>query len=328
MGVIRLGGLQSYIARRLLVILPMLLGVSCLLFTLMQLAPGGPEMVMIGDLQMFSPELVQQIREKFALDKPIYVRYLRWLGNAIQGDFGVSTTGAGGVPSIQLVAERLGATIQLTGGALLLAVVVSIPLGIVSAVKRYQVIDQVTTVLSFIWICMPSFWLGVVSILIFSVLLDWLPASGIAPPGMRDDILLRLKYAILPTVTLAAVQMGRYMRYVRSSMIEVLREDYIRTARAKGLAERAVLYKHALRNSMISVVTIVGLSLRALVGGSVMTETVFAWPGIGRLAFNSIKRRDYNTVMVVTLVVAVVVLVANLVVDVVYAMIDPRIRYE
>jgi len=328
MGVVFLGGLRSYITRRLLAIIPMLLGVSVLLFTLMQLAPGGPEMVMIGDLQMFSPQLVQQVREKFALDKPIYVRYFRWLGNALQGDFGVSTTGAGGIPSIQLVTERLGATIQLTGGALLLAVVVSIPLGVLSAARRYQLIDQIITVISFIWICMPSFWLGVISILVFAVYLGWLPASGIAPPGMRGDLVLRLEHAILPVITLAAVQMGRYMRYMRSSFIEVLREDYIRTARAKGLAERIVLYKHALRNSLISVITVIGLSLRGLVGGSVMTETVFAWPGIGRLAFMSIKRRDYNTVMVVTLVVALVVLLANLAVDLVYALVDPRIRYE
>lgn len=322
-----MNGLRAYIVRRVLAIIPMLLGVSILLFTLMQLAPGGPEMVMIGDLQMFSPELVEQVREKFGLDQPIHIRYLRWLGNALKGDFGVSTTGSGGIPTMQLVSERFVATIQLTGGALLLAIVVSIPLGILSAVRRYQLVDQVCTLISFVWICMPSFWLGVLSILAFAVLLGWLPASGIAPPGMRGDIALRLRHAILPTFTLAAVQMGRYMRFMRSSVIEVLREDYIRTARAKGLSERVVLYKHALRNSLISVITIIGLSIRALVGGSVMIETVFAWPGIGRLAFMSVKRRDYNTVMAVNLVVALVVLVGNLIVDVVYAFVDPRIRY-
>ncbi len=320
--------MTNYIVRRLLAIIPMLIGISILLFVLMNMAPGGPEMVIIGDLERYSPSLVAHIREQFALDQPIHIRYLRWLGNAARGDFGVSTTQAGGVPVMQMIGNRFGATLQLTGGALLLAVIVGVPLGIISAVHRYKLVDQVATVTAFVGICFPGFWLGIMLILLFSVTLGWTPISGLAPSGMRDVLSARLHYAILPTITLAAVQVGRYTRFTRSSILEVLQTDYIRTARAKGLSERVVLFKHALRNGLISVVTIIGLSLPFLVSGSVMIEMVFAWPGLGRLAVMSIQRRDYAVVMGIQMVIAVAVLMANLIVDLVYAMIDPRISYS
>ncbi len=323
-----MSGLSKYVLGRLLAMVPMLIGISLLLFILMNMAPGGPEYVIVGDLERYSPRLVEQIRAEFGLDKPIHVRYGIWLGNALRGNFGVSTTTVGGVPVMELISERFLATIQLTGFSLLLSVIVAIPLGILSAVKRYSTMDKVITFTAFTGICFPTFWLGVMLILLFSVTLGWLPASGIAPHGMRGVLGARLMHSILPVFTLSAVQMGRYLRFTRSSILEVMREDYIRTARAKGLADRAVLFKHALRNAMIQIVTVIGLSLPALVGGSVLVETVFAWPGLGRLAVQAISRRDYMTVMGVQLVIATATLLANIVVDLVYALIDPRISYS
>jgi len=319
---------SSYIIRRFLTIIPMLIAISALLFLLMNMAPGGPEQVMIGDMERYSPRMVEHIREQFALDQPIHIRFAMWLWNAVRGDFGVSTTQAGGVKVFDMIRARLPATLQLNGTALLLSVLVGVPLGIVTAVYRYSLLDKFATVFAFLGICFPTFWLGVMLMLLFGIVLGWLPVSGIAPPGMRGAFWPSVHHAILPSFTLAFVGMGRYTRYTRSSILEVLRHDYIRTARAKGLSERVVLFRHALRNSLISVVTVIGLSLPALVGGSIMVEMVFAWPGMGRLAVMSIQRRDYAVVMGVQLVIATAVLVANLLVDVVYAWIDPRITYS
>lgn len=323
-----MSGLTRYMIARIIAIVPMLIAISMLLFVLMNLAPGGPEMVILGDLERYSPSLVEHVREKFALDQPLHVRYWMWLSNAARGDFGVSTTGAGGVEVMTLITERFGATIQLTGFALFLSVLIGIPLGIVSAVKPYSTTDKVATVGAFVGICFPTFWLGVMLILLFSVGLGWLPTSGIAPPGMRSMFGPRFMHAVLPTFTLAAVQIGRYMRFTRSSIIEVMGEDYIRTARAKGVSEKSVLLKHALRNSMISLITVVGLSLPFLVSGSLMVEMVFAWPGLGRLAIMSINRRDYAVIMGIQLVIAFAVLLANILVDLLYAALDPRISYN
>ena len=320
--------MTAFVVRRILQIPPMLLMISLLLFLLMNAAPGGPEEIIIGDLERYSPAIADHIREQFALDQPIHMRFLSWLGNAVRGDLGVSTTQAGGVPVAELIYERLGATLQLTLAAFILSAVVAIPLGVLSAIRRYSLLDQVSTVTAFVGICFPSFWLGIMLMLIFGIFLDLLPLSGIAGAGLRGDILSRLHHAILPTFTLAFVRIGRILRYTRSSMLEVIQEDYIRTARAKGLSERVVHYKHALRNALISVVTILGLGIPGLFGGSVMIEMVFAWPGMGRLAVSSIQRRDYMVVMGVQLLITLVVLVANFLVDVLYAFIDPRISYS
>jgi len=322
-----MSGLAKYTIRRVLALAPMLLGISLLLFILMNAAPGGPEYVIIGDLGFYSPDLVEQIRQEFGLDKPVLVRYWIWLGNALRGNFGVSTTSVGGVKVLPLITERFLPTVQLTSVSLIAAILLGVPLGIFSAVRRYTALDKVITLVAFTGICIPTFWLGVMLILVFSLVLGWLPPSGMAPAGVESTLAVRLSHLVLPTITMATVQVGRYMRFTRSSILEVLREDYIRTARAKGLSERVVLYKHALRNAMIPIVTIIGFSLPALIGGSVLVETIFAWPGLGRLAVTAITRRDYAIVMAVQLVIACSTLLANILVDVVYAIIDPRITY-
>ncbi|MDP2857383.1 MAG: ABC transporter permease [Bacillota bacterium] len=322
-----MSGLTSYIIRRLIMVVPMLIGISLLLFILMNMAPGGPEYVIIGDLGRYAPDLVESIRKEFGLDKPILVRYWIWLSNAVRGNFGVSTTAVGGVRVMQLVAERLMPTMQLTGMGLVVSVVAGIPLGVFSAVRRYTLADKIVTFAAFTGICFPTFWLGVMLIVVFSLVLGWLPMSGMGPPGVDTDFLQRLPYLVLPTLTTATVSIGRYMRFARSAILEVMGEDYIRTARAKGLTERVVLYKHALRNAMIPLVTMIGMFLRVLVGGSVLVETVFAWPGIGRLAITAISRRDYATVMAVQMVIAVATLLATIIVDFLYAVVDPRITY-
>lgn len=319
--------MAKYTIRRVLALAPMLLGISLLLFILMNAAPGGPEYVIIGDLGFYSPDLVEQIRQEFGLDKPVLVRYWIWLGNALRGNFGVSTTSVGGVKVLPLITERFLPTVQLTSVSLIAAILLGVPLGIFSAVRRYTALDKVITLVAFTGICIPTFWLGVMLILVFSLVLGWLPPSGMAPAGVESTLAVRLSHLVLPTITMATVQVGRYMRFTRSSILEVLREDYIRTARAKGLSERVVLYKHALRNAMIPIVTIIGFSLPALIGGSVLVETIFAWPGLGRLAVTAITRRDYAIVMAVQLVIACSTLLANILVDVVYAIIDPRITY-
>jgi peptide/nickel transport system permease protein len=322
-----MSGLVKYTIRRLLALVPMLLGISLLLFILMNAAPGGPEYVIIGDLQFYSPDLVEYVRREFGLDKPIMVRYWIWLSNALRGNFGVSTTSVGGVKVLPLITERFLPTVQLTGVSLIVAILLGVPLGVFSAVRRYTALDKIITLVAFTGICLPTFWLGVMLILVFSLVLGWLPPSGMAPAGVESTLGVRLSHLVLPTITMATVQVGRYLRFTRSSILEVLGEDYIRTARAKGLSERVVLYKHALRNAMIPIVTIIGFSLPALIGGSVLVETIFAWPGLGRLAVTAITRRDYAIVMAVQLVIACSTLLANILVDVVYAIIDPRITY-
>ncbi len=323
-----MSGLARYTIRRLLALAPMLLGISLLLFLLMNAAPGGPEYVIIGDLGFYSPDLVEHVRQEFGLDKPVMVRYWIWLSNALRGNFGVSTTSVGGVRVLPLITERFLPTVQLTSVSLIVAILLGVPLGIFSAVRRYTALDKIITLVAFTGICIPTFWLGVMLILVFSLVLGWLPPSGMAPAGVESTLAVRLSHLILPTITMATVQVGRYLRFTRSSILEVLREDYIRTARAKGLSERVVLYKHALRNAMIPIVTIIGFSLPALIGGSVLVETIFAWPGLGRLAVTAITRRDYSIVMAVQLVIACSTLLANILVDVVYAIIDPRITYS
>jgi peptide/nickel transport system permease protein len=322
-----MSGLMRFTVRRLLAVIPMLIGISLLLFLLMNMAPGGPEYVVIGDLQRYAPDLVAQIRADFGLDKPIMVRYWLWLLNALKGNFGVSTTTVGGVPVVTLITERFLPTMQLTGLGLLVSIAVGIPLGVFSAVRRYTTADRIITLLAFTGICFPTFWLGVMLIVVFSLLLGWLPSSGMGPPGVDAGFVARLPYMVLPTLTLATVSIGRYMRFTRTAILEVMREDYIRTARAKGLTERVVLYKHALRNAMIPLITIIGMFLRVMVGGSVLVETVFAWPGLGRLAVTAIARRDYATVMAVQLVIASATLLATIFVDILYAVVDPRITY-
>ena len=319
-----MAGLRSYLLRRLGFAALMLVGVSMILFAIMRIAPGGPEAVLIGG--EFSAEAAAQIRARLGLDRPLVVQYVTWAGAALRGDLGRSFKS--GDPVATLIADRLGPTLQLTGGALLLALVVALPLGVLAAVRRGSAWDTLGSAVSLFGVSFPSFWLGIMLILLFSEALPWLPPSGLAEYGREAEPLSRLRHAILPTLTLGLIQMAAVMRFTRSSLLEALRQDYVRTARAKGLADGRVIWRHALRNALIPVVTVVGLSLPTLVGGAVLTETVFAWPGIGRLAVGAVFERDYPVIMGVNLVVAGVVIAANMLVDVIYTVIDPRISYQ
>lgn len=316
--------MSRYIIRRILIMIPTLIGVSLILFTIMNLAPGGPEAVLMGD--DISAEAAARIRANLGLDEPIPIQYLRWLFSLLRGDLGNSFRT--GEPVVNLIASRITNTLTLTIAAFLLAIIIAVPIGIISATRQYSMIDKIFTIIAFLGVSFPSFWLGIVLILIFSYQLGLFPVSGISTYGMERDLLNRLHHLVLPALTLGAVQMATYMRFTRSGMLEVLRQDYIRTAHAKGLSEKMVIIKHALRNGLISVITIVGISLPTLVGGAVLTETIFAWPGLGRMAVNAVFQRDYPIIMGVNMIVALVTIGANLLVDILYTQVDPRITYD
>ena len=317
-------GLRAYVLKRLGFAALMLFGVSAILFAIMHAAPGGPEAVLVGG--EFSPEAAAQIRQRLGLDRPLPIQYATWVSAALRGDLGRSFKT--GDPVAALILDRLGPTLQLTAGALTLALAVAIPLGVLAAVRWNSLWDTVGSAVALFGVSFPSFWLGIMLILLFSETLHLLPPSGLSEYGREADLASRLRHAILPTLTLGLIQMASFMRFTRSSLFEVLRQDYVRTARAKGLSARRVIWRHALRNALIPVVTVVGLSLPTLVGGAVLTETVFAWPGIGRLAVGAVFERDYPIIMGVNLLVAGVVITANLVTDIAYCLIDPRITFK
>src|SRR3954468_11368680 len=313
--------MQRYLIGRLGQALGVLFVVSVVTFVLIHAAPGGPAILLQGDLTQ------EQIRERMAdlgLDDPLPVQYLRWLGNLLQGQLGRSLSQGASVGT--LIAERLPATLLLSGAALVLTLGVGIPLGVLSAVKRNGLLDVLVTGFAFFGMSVPVFWLGILLILLFSVQLGWLPSAGMYSLDQPFSLGDRLRYLVMPTVVLATANLAQITRYTSSSVLSVLAEDYIRTARAKGLARRVVLTRHALRAAMIPIITIVGVMLPRLVTGAAITEAIFAWPGMGRLAVDAAVQRDYPLVMGITLMVSGVVIVSNLLVDMVYGWADPRIR--
>lgn len=324
-----------YIARRLLAMIPLLFGISIIIFTVLRLIPGDPVVIMIG-AENATPDEVVRLRHTLGLDRGIHVQYVKFLGRLVRGDLGSSL--GSNEPVSRLIWERLPATVELTLAALTVSLAIAIPIGVLSAVRKYSVFDTAGTVVALLGISMPNFWLGVMLIFLFALRLGWLPASGREEPllasvwtllstGNAARLSAAVTHIILPAVTLGAALAAVATRLTRSSMLEVIGHDFVRTARAKGLHARKVVFHHALRNALIPVVTVVGLEFGALLGGAVITETIFAWPGIGRLAIRSIVQRDFPVVQGVVLMIAVVRICANLAVDVVYALIDPRIRY-
>jgi len=302
-----------YVARRLLHLIPVLLGISFFVFLLVHLVPGDPVRVMLQDVG--SPEQVERMRKQLGLDRPFYVQYASFVVRAAQGDFGRSIHTRR--PVAQEIAFRIPYTVRMAVAAMLVAVVMGIGLGAVAATHHQSALDYGTMVVALAGVSLPSFWFGLVLILIFSLHLRWLPPAG-------ADTLLHL---ILPAVTLGSGAAAIIARLTRSSMLEVLRQDYIRTARAKGLSAQRMVYRHALKNAMIPVVSIVGLQFAGLLGGAVIVETVFGWPGIGRLAVDAIFNRDIPVIQAVVLVAAVIFVFVNLLVDLLYGLLDPRIRY-
>ncbi len=286
-------------------------------------APGGPSILLDRNM---SAEDMARMRTILGLDQPLHVQYARWLVQVARGNLGTSYQA--GLPVTEIVGQMLPNTLALSAAALLLSLAVAIPAGIVSAARPYTTLDHTVTFLCFFGISIPVFWYGLMLIVLFSIALGWLPPGGMYTIGAPRTALDLLRHLLLPAVVLGTANMALFARYTRSSTMAVMRQDYVRTARSKGLAERTVLYRHAFRNALITVVTVVALQLPRLVGGAAITETVFAWPGMGSLAVRAAFERDYPMIMGITLVISVVVAASNLLVDLVYVYLDPRIRYD
>jgi len=310
----------QYIIKRFLMVIPIIIGVTIIVFALMHVT-GDPIALMFGP--GVSSEMVAQRRAELGLDRPLIQQYFSWLGNAVTGDLGRSIRTGDSVAS--MIQDRIGATLELTVIALLITLLVSVPAGIVSAVKKYTIFDHLSRIFAMLWVSMPMFWLGLILILFFGVFWQVLPVSGRHGPLWTGAGFLSF---IMPSLTLGLPPAALFMRLIRSSMIDVFNEDYIRTARSKGLGENIIVYKHALRNAILPVVTLLGMRIPWLFGGSVITETVFSWPGMGRLLVDSILKRDYPIVQGIVLIIAILVIFFNLVVDLLYGYIDPRIRYD
>lgn len=317
----------KYVRKRLLQAIPVVFGITILTFFIMKLAPGGPLTGMISPRT--SSESLQRAREALGLNKPIIVQYWNWLKELVQGNFGYSTYN--GQDVLAQILERLPATLLLTVTAFIFSFVVGIPLGVYSATHKYSKGDYGLTVFSFIGISVPSFFFGMGMIYVFALKLKWFPTSGFGSSNFHGEgmalFLHKLRYLVMPAIVMSLANVATVMRFARSSMIETLSQDYVRTARAKGLSEKAVIYKHALKNSMIPVITIFGQSIPNLFGGAYITEKVFGWPGMGLLGVEAIANRDYQILMGLTLFTAVLVLLGNLLADIMYSFVDPRIRY-
>ncbi|MDD4836074.1 MAG: ABC transporter permease [Dethiosulfovibrio sp.] len=302
-----------FIVRRLILAIPVLIGVSIIAFLILHLSPGDPAELLAGDEATQAD--IQMIREKFGLDQPLTTQYFRFIKGIATGEL-ISMKYE--VPVMEIVGKRLKNTLILSSVAIAISVIVGIMAGILSAVHRYSWIDYVATVVALLGVSMPVFWWGLLMILLFSVNLMWLPSGGMG--GFR--------HMIMPAIALGTASAGIIARMTRSSMLDVLQQDYITTAVAKGLRQKLVVYRHALRNALIPTVTVIGLQFGYMLAGAVLTESVFSWPGIGRLIVDSIMGRDYPVVQTALLIIALIFVLANLVVDVLYALLDPRIRYN
>jgi peptide/nickel transport system permease protein len=322
-------------------VIPVLVGVSIVVFFMVRAIPGDPAQILLG--QLATQEQVQALREQMGLDKPVIVQYGLFLKDAARGDLGTSIVTGRPVTTELLV--RFPATLELTAFAMFVAVLVGVPVGVISAVRQYSWLDKTTSVLALAGISMPIFWLAMILIVIFTVNLELLPFPGRLSSGVLItsitglvlvDSLLTLNFAgfwdgllhlIMPAIALGTIPMAFIMRMTRSSMLEVMGEDYVRTARAKGVVPWQVVFKHALRNAMLPTVTVIGLQVGLLMGGAVITETIFSWPGVGQIAYESVNRRDYAMIQGVVLYGAALFVLVNLLVDILYAVLDPRVRY-
>lgn len=311
----------SYILRRLLLMLPVLLIVGIVVFALVHVTPGDPASVILGPEA--TPEQVDQLRDTLGLNDPLYVQFFSWLGGMARLDFGDSLFL--GIPVLEALVDRLQVTSLLTLYALVLSIIIGVPLGVIAAIRANSVLDRVLMAISLSGAAIPNFFLGILMILLFAVVLRWLPSGGYVE--INKNLSEHFQSMVLPAFALGFSQAALLARIVRSSMLDVLREDYIRTAYSKGLTERLVVIRHALRNVLIPAITVIGLSLGALLGGAVVTETVFTLPGMGRLVVQSIARRDFPIIQGAVMLIAVFYVLANLLVDVLYIYLDPRIRY-
>jgi peptide/nickel transport system permease protein len=310
-----------YIVQRLLLALVVVLGVSFVVFLIIHLVPGDPARVILG--VQANEENVAALQERLGLNRPFHEQYVSWLWGIVNGDFGQSLITR--QPVGPQLAQRLPATLQLAAAALILGMLIAFPAGIISALKPGSKLDVFTSFVSQLGVTVPDFWMGIMLILLFSLTLGWLPSRGYTP--MSEGFVPWLRHIIMPATTLGVISGSIQTRFIRSAMLEVMNQNYIRTARAKGLTERLVILRHALRNAMITIVTIIGLQITALLSAVVVVEVVFGWPGLGRLALDSVLDRDYPVVQGTVLVIAVLLTLVNLAVDLIYFFLDPRIEY-
>jgi len=313
--------MTAFILRRLVLMIPVLLIVGIVVFTLIHLTPGDPAAVILGPDA--TPEQVDNLRERLGLNEPLYIQFVKWFGSALRLDFGDSLFI--GQPVTTALLDRAQPTGLLTLYSLTLSIMIGIPAGVLAAVRRNTIIDRFLMVFSISGAAIPNFFLGILLILLFAVKLRWLPSGGYS--DIQDGLWQHLRYMILPSFALGVSSAGLLARLVRSSMLDVLKEDYVRTAFAKGLPERLVVIRHALRNALIPAITVIGVSLGGLLGGAVVTETVFSIPGMGRLVVQSIARRDFPVIQGAVMTIAAIYVMANLIVDVLYVYVDPRVRY-
>lgn len=331
--------MTRYLVRRLFQMIPLVAGLSIIIFLILAAAPGDPVDLLVFGNPNVKADDVARLKRLYGLDQPLYARYFKWLRAAIAGDLGYSRTYK--VPVLELMWTRIVNSLWLQIPAFFLALAVAVPVGIFSARRQYSAMDFSATFFTFFGISIPAFWFAIMMIYLFAVwhpwtalpFLDWLrfPAGGFSTPGVSPGVAMlldRLRYMALPTIVLSLLFMASYTRYTRSSMLEVVRQDYVRTARAKGLAESVVINKHALRNALIPLVTIVALSIPALFAGAPLTETVFGWPGVGRLLVEATLAADFAVAQGIIMFLAALVIVFNLLADISYAVLDPRIRYD
>ena len=322
--------LRTYVMRRLILIVPTFFLISVVIFTLIHLAPGDPALAIVGPRPV-DRDLLHRIRLEYGLYDPVPVQYVRWVSKLLRGDFGFSYISER--PVLSMIGERIPRTLELMLAAEFVSVAIAIVLGVIAAVKHYSLTDAVASLGALLGYSTPNFWIALVAIMVFSVELGWLPVSGTQTLATRfatplDALVDHLRHLILPTSILVLGWTAYLFRMVRSSMLEVLSKDYITTARAKGLKERIVIYKHALRNALLPVVTYEGYSIGFLLGGAAVIENVFAWPGLGTFMVMIAQKRDYPTLMGLGMIIAIMVLIANLCSDIAYAVVDPRIRYD
>ncbi len=318
--------MKKYIFKRILISIPVFIGITLLVYILASSAPGSPAAMMVGgDLENLTPERIAAVEAALGLDKPVYIRYLKWLNQLLLGNFGISYRT--GRQVLSMILERLWPTLLLTISATAVSTVIAVLLGVMSAYKPYSPWDYISSLLSYTGVSMPNFFVGLMIIYIFAVRLQILPSSGMYDSASATTIPGLLKHMILPMITLCLQQIGSILRQTRGSMLESLSNDFIRTSRAQGLSEFAVVFHHGLRNALIPILTVLGGMFPFIIGGAVVTEQLFSWPGLGSLMVQSINSRDYPMIMGETVFIAVVILIGNVILDILYAYADPRIRF-
>lgn len=323
--------MRAFLVRRIVQNAILLLFISALVYFILYLVPGGPfDQILQNPADSATAQQAQlkRLNELIGLDKPVHERYVYWLSNVVRGDWGTSWAVAFGQPVGRLIETRVGNTLLLMGASAVLSLLLAVPIGIFSAVRQYSIWDYIITGFSFFGLSMPTFWFGVMMLITFSVVWPVLPAGGAAAIGRDTSLLERVRYMILPVTVLSLVQVASMSRFVRSSMLEVLRQDYMRTARAKGVPAMRVVLKHGLSNAILPVITLLGLEIPQLFGGAIITEAIFTWPGMGRLFFQGIQAADWPLVQAITMISAFLVVGGNLLADICYALVDPRIRYD